>query len=50
LGELIDLIGTGRGDRENRSKDILGRVYGYFLVQKVRKRDSSILPEALSGS
>src|SRR3989442_7166009 len=28
LGELIDLVGTiGLGDRENRSKDILGRVY-----------------------
>ena len=34
LGELIDLIGTiGLGDRENRSKDILGRVYEYFLGQ-----------------
>ena len=34
LGELIDLIGTiGLGDRENRSKDILGRVYEYFLTQ-----------------
>ena len=34
LGELIDLIGTiGLGDRENRSKDILGRVYEYFLSQ-----------------
>lgn len=32
LGELIDLIGTiGLGDAENRSKDILGRVYEYFL-------------------
>jgi len=32
LGELIDLVGTiGLGDRENRSKDILGRVYEYFL-------------------
>ena len=32
LGELIDLIGTiGLGDRENRAKDILGRVYEYFL-------------------
>jgi type I restriction enzyme M protein len=32
LGELIDLIGTiGMGDKENRSKDILGRVYEYFL-------------------
>jgi type I restriction enzyme M protein len=34
LGELIDLIGTiGLGDRENRSKDTLGRVYEYFLSQ-----------------
>lgn len=32
LGELIDLVGTiGLGDRESRSKDILGRVYEYFL-------------------
>jgi len=34
LGELIDLIGTiSLGDYENRSKDILGRVYEYFLGQ-----------------
>ena len=34
LGELIDLIGTiGLGNKENRSKDILGRVYEYFLSQ-----------------
>ncbi len=34
LGELIDLIGTiGLGDKENRSKDILGRVYEFFLAQ-----------------
>lgn len=34
LGELIDLVGTiGLGDRENRAKDILGRVYEYFLTQ-----------------
>ena len=34
LGELIDLVGTiGLGDAENRSKDILGRVYEYFLGQ-----------------
>jgi len=34
VGELIDLIGTiGLGDKENRSKDILGRVYEYFLSQ-----------------
>ncbi len=32
LGELIDLIGTiGFGDDRARSKDILGRVYEYFL-------------------
>jgi type I restriction enzyme M protein len=34
LGELIDLVGTiGLGDKENKSKDILGRVYEYFLGQ-----------------
>jgi type I restriction enzyme M protein len=32
LGELIDLVGTiGLGDAQARSKDILGRVYEYFL-------------------
>ena len=34
LGELIDLIGTiGLGDKENKSKDTLGRVYEYFIGQ-----------------
>ncbi|MGC9965524.1 MAG: class I SAM-dependent DNA methyltransferase [Syntrophobacteraceae bacterium] len=34
LGQLIDLISNiGFGDKENRSKDILGRVYEYFLSQ-----------------
>ena len=34
LGELIDLIGTiGLGDKESKSKDLLGRVYEYFLGQ-----------------
>ncbi len=34
LGELIDLVGTiGLGDKESRAKDILGRVYEYFLGQ-----------------
>ena len=34
LGELIDVIGTiGLGDVESKSKDILGRVYEYFLGQ-----------------
>jgi type I restriction enzyme M protein len=32
LGEIVDLIGTiGLGGRENRSRDVLGRVYEYFL-------------------
>ena len=32
LGELIDLIGTvGLGEKDHRSKDVLGRVYEYFL-------------------
>ncbi len=32
LGELVDLISTiGFGTEEHRSKDILGRVYEYFL-------------------
>ena len=34
LGELLDLIGTiGLGDKANRSRDVLGRVYEYFLGQ-----------------
>ncbi len=34
LGELIDLISKiGLGDEASRSKDILGRVYEYFLGQ-----------------
>ena len=34
LGELIDLVGTiGLGEKDHRSKDILGRVYEYFLSQ-----------------
>lgn len=34
LGQLIDMVGNiGLGDKSNRSKDILGRVYEYFLSQ-----------------
>ena len=34
LGELIDLISTiGLGEQADRSKDILGRVYEYFLSE-----------------
>ena len=32
LGEIIDLISTiGLGDKESKSKDVLGRIYEYFL-------------------
>jgi type I restriction enzyme M protein len=32
LGEVMDLIGSiGLGDKKSRSKDLLGRVYEYFL-------------------
>jgi type I restriction enzyme M protein len=32
LGELVDVVsGIGLGDAESRSKDIIGRVYEYFL-------------------
>ena len=34
VGELIDLVGTIElGDKESRSKDILGQIYEYFLGQ-----------------
>ncbi len=34
LGQLIDLVSNVRvGDRESRAKDVLGRVYEYFLSQ-----------------
>jgi len=34
LGQLIDLIGNiGLGDEASRSRDVLGRVYEYFLSQ-----------------
>ncbi len=34
LGGLVDLLGTiGLGSKEHRSKDILGRVYEYFLSE-----------------
>jgi type I restriction enzyme M protein len=34
LGQLIDLVGNiGLGDEANRSRDVLGRVYEYFLSQ-----------------
>src|SRR5690606_11705516 len=50
LGELIDLIGTiGLRDKENRSKDILGRVYEYLAnlqMQKARRVVSSTHQEA----
>lgn len=34
LGELVDLIGSiALGDKESKAKDVLGRVYEYFLGQ-----------------
>ncbi|MBI5442059.1 MAG: SAM-dependent DNA methyltransferase, partial [Deltaproteobacteria bacterium] len=34
LGQLVDLVSNiGLGDEESRSKDVLGRVYEYFLSQ-----------------
>lgn len=34
LGSLIDLISNIRiGDKESRAKDVIGRVYEYFLSQ-----------------
>ncbi len=34
LGELVDLIGTiGLGSKDHQTKDILGRVYEYFLSE-----------------
>jgi len=55
LGGIIDLIGTiGLGDTESKSKDILGRVYEYFLGQfasaEGKKADNSTPPEALLNS
>src|SRR5690606_9151657 len=33
LGETIDLLSFKIGDKESRSKDVLGRVYEYFLAK-----------------
>jgi type I restriction enzyme M protein len=34
LGQLLDLISNLKiGDQESRSKDVIGRVYEYFLKQ-----------------
>ena len=37
LGELIDLVsGSAMGEQGDKAKDILGRVYEYFLSHYVR--------------
>ena len=37
LGELIDLVsGVAMGEQGDKAKDILGRVYEYFLLHYVR--------------
>jgi type I restriction enzyme M protein len=39
LGELIDLVsGSAMGEQGDKAKDILGRVYEYFLSHYVRNR------------
>jgi len=36
LGELIDLVsGSAVGEQGDKAKDILGRVYEYFLLHYV---------------
>ena len=55
LGQLIDLVSNILvGDAESRSKDVLGRVYEYFLSQfasaEGRRAASSTHPVAWSSS
>ncbi|MFO0877419.1 MAG: type I restriction-modification system subunit M N-terminal domain-containing protein [Gemmataceae bacterium] len=51
LGQLIDLISNiGLGDKENRSKDILGRVYEYFLSEFARWPPAAARPSPPSTS
>ncbi len=53
LGQLIDKISTITvGDEDARSKDVLGRVYEYFLSQvreRRRQEGRRILHPALRG-
>jgi type I restriction enzyme M protein len=37
LGELLDLVsGIAMGEQDDKAKDILGRVYEYFLLNYLR--------------
>jgi hypothetical protein len=37
LGEVLDLVsGIAMGEQDDKAKDILGRVYEYFLLHYVR--------------
>ena len=52
LGGLIDLVGTiALGDAEAKSKDVLGRVYEYFLgefaLAEGRKGGQFYTPESI---
>ena len=51
LGQVIDLISNIRvGDEEARSKDVLGRVYEYFLEQfALAALRDTLLPKLISG-
>ncbi len=45
LGELIDLVSTiGLGDADSRGKDILGRVYEYFLGKFANAEAACVRP------
>lgn len=45
LGQLIDLVGNiGLGEKEHHSKDMLGRVYEYFLSQFASAEGSPVIP------
>ena len=50
LGELIDLVsGVAMGEQGDKAKDILGRVYEYFLLHYVRMERLSNENSTCSG-
>ena len=50
LGQLIDLVSNSKvGDAESRAKDVIGRVYEYFLTIVVLT-DRNDLDDQLFGT
>ena len=50
LGELVDLIaGLGLGGAEHREKDVLGRVYEYFLGRFASRRARVVVSSTRRG-